>query len=91
MGDGNIHFNVSQPEGADRQGFLDRWEEMNAVVHAVVARYDGSVAAEHGVGRLKVDLLAATKPALDLELMARLKVALDPEGILNPGRVIRRP
>ncbi len=91
MGDGNIHFNVSQPEGADRQAFLGRWEEMNAVVHAVVAKYDGSVAAEHGVGRLKVDLLAATKPTLDLELMARLKAALDPEGILNPGRIIRRP
>ena len=91
MGDGNIHFNVSQPEGGDRQAFLDRWDEMNAVVHAVVRKYDGSVAAEHGVGRLKVDLLAEVKPSLDLELMGRLKDALDPEGILNPGRVIRRP
>lgn len=91
MGDGNIHFNVSQPEGADRQAFLERWSDMNAVVHEVVRKYDGSVAAEHGVGRLKVDLLAEMKPALDLELMGRLKDALDPEGILNPGRVIRRP
>lgn len=91
MGDGNIHFNISQPEGGDRRAFLDRWDEMNAIVHAVVRKYDGSVAAEHGVGRLKVDLLAEVKPSLDLELMGRLKNALDPEGILNPGRVIRRP
>jgi FAD/FMN-containing dehydrogenase len=91
MGDGNIHFNVSQPEGGDRQAFLARWDEMNAVVHDVVRKYDGSVAAEHGVGRLKVDLLAEVKPKLDLELMGRLKEALDPNGILSPGRVIRRP
>lgn len=91
MGDGNIHFNVSQPEGEDRQAFLSRWNEMNAVVHGVVRRYDGSVAAEHGVGRLKADLLAEVKPPLDMELMTRLKEALDPLGILNPGRVIRRP
>lgn len=91
MGDGNIHFNVSQPENGDRQAFLSRWDEMNAVVHEVVRKYDGSVAAEHGVGRLKVDLLAETKPALDLELMRRIKEALDPQDILNPGRIIRRP
>jgi len=91
MGDGNIHFNVSQPEGGDRQAFLDRWDKMNAVVHGVVRKYDGSVAAEHGVGRLKVNLLADVKSPLDLELMGRLKDALDPEGILNPDRVIRRP
>lgn len=91
MGDGNIHFNVSQPEGGDRQAFLSRWNEMNAVVHGVVRKYDGSVAAEHGVGRLKVDLLAEVKPPLDLELMGRLKDAFDPLGILNPGRIIRRP
>lgn len=91
MGDGNIHFNVSQPVGGDRQAFLARWNEMNAVVHGVVRKYDGSVAAEHGIGRLKVDLLAEVKPPLDLELMGRLKAAFDPLGILNPGRVIRRP
>jgi FAD/FMN-containing dehydrogenase len=90
MGDGNIHFNVSQPEGADRAAYLARWDEMNAVVHDVVRKYDGSVAAEHGVGRLKLDLLEDTKPALDLDLMRRLKTALDPRGVLNPDRVIRR-
>lgn len=90
MGDGNIHFNVGQPEGADRAAYLARWDEMNAVVHDVVRKYEGSVAAEHGVGRLKLDLLEATKPALDLELMRRLKTALDPKGVLNPDRIIRR-
>jgi FAD/FMN-containing dehydrogenase len=88
MGDGNIHFNVSQPVGADKAAFLAGWEAMNAVVHAVVVRHGGSVAAEHGVGRLKADLLADVRPALDLELMRRLKTALDPKGTLNPGRVL---
>jgi FAD/FMN-containing dehydrogenase len=89
MGDGNIHFNVSQPVGADKAEFLARWEAMNAVVHGVVARYGGSVAAEHGVGRLKAGLLADIRPAVDLDLMHRLKAALDPNGTLNPGRVLR--
>lgn len=89
MGDGNIHFNVSQPIGADKAAFLASWEAMNAVVHAVVLKYDGSIAAEHGVGRLKAGLLAATKPDLDLELMGRLKATLDPAGVFNPGRILR--
>lgn len=88
MGDGNIHFNVSQPEGADKDAYLGKWEAMNALVHAIVLKYEGSIAAEHGVGRLKRGLLAATKPAVDLELMRTLKAALDPKGTLNPGRVI---
>ncbi len=91
MGDGNIHFNVSQPEGADKAAYLDRWNEMNAVVNAVVARFAGSVAAEHGVGVLKRDLLAASRSDVDIELMRTLKAALDPKGILNPGRIIPRP
>ncbi|MBH0236251.1 FAD-binding oxidoreductase [Methylobrevis albus] len=88
MGDGNIHFNVSQPVGADKVAYLAGWDAMNAVVHAIVARYDGSVAAEHGVGRLKRALLADVKDPVEMELMRTLKRALDPKGILNPGRVV---
>ncbi len=88
MGDGNIHFNVSQPVGADKAAYLARWDEMNAVVHAVVRRYDGSVAAEHGVGRLKRALIAETKDPVEIDLMRRLKATLDPLGILNPSRVV---
>jgi FAD/FMN-containing dehydrogenases len=88
MGDGNLHFNVSQPVGADRDAYLARWDEMNEVVHAIVHNFGGSVAAEHGVGRLKRDLLARVKDPVELELMRTLKHALDPKGILNPGRVV---
>ncbi|WP_075217066.1 FAD-binding oxidoreductase [Mongoliimonas terrestris] len=88
MGDGNIHFNVSQPVGADKAAFLAEWDRMNALVHAVVARYEGSVAAEHGVGRLKQALLEAGKDPVEIDLMRALKDALDPRGILNPGRVL---
>lgn len=88
MGDGNIHFNVSQPVGADKTAFLGEWDRMNAVVHDVVAQFNGSVAAEHGVGRLKRDLIAALKDPVEMELMRALKAALDPKGILNPGRVL---
>ncbi len=88
MGDGNIHFNVSQPVGADKAGYLAKWDAMNEVVHAIVRRYDGSVAAEHGVGRLKRALIAETKDPVEIDLMRRLKATLDPQGILNPGRVV---
>ena len=88
MGDGNIHFNVSQPVGADKAAFLAQWEALNAVVHGVVRRYQGSIAAEHGVGVLKRGLLAETKDPVELDLMRRLKAALDPDDILNPGRVV---
>ncbi|HUG61825.1 MAG TPA: FAD-binding oxidoreductase [Methylomirabilota bacterium] len=91
MGDGNIHLNVSQPVGAGKAAFLSQWDAMNAVVHGIVARYGGSVAAEHGVGRLKVDLLAAVRDPVDLDLMRRIKTALDPNGTLNPGRVLALP
>ena len=87
-GDGNIHFNVSQPVGADKQAFLDRWEEMNAVVHEIVLEMGGSISAEHGVGTLKRDLLPGAKDAVALDAMRAIKAALDPKGIMNPGKVL---
>ncbi|HLL27986.1 MAG TPA: FAD-binding oxidoreductase [Xanthobacteraceae bacterium] len=88
LGDGNIHYNVSQPAGADREAFLNRWEEVNQVVHAIVARLGGSISAEHGIGVLKRELLPGVKDPVELELMRALKRALDPSGILNPGKVL---
>ncbi len=88
MGDGNIHFNVSQPIGADRAEFLARWGEVNEVVHGVVARFGGSISAEHGVGQLKRELLARTKDPTALAAMRAIKAALDPKGILNPGKLL---
>ena len=88
LGDGNIHFNVSQPIGADKEAFLAQWAAMNEVVHAVVARHAGSISAEHGIGPLKRDLLSAIKDPVALDLMRAVKAALDPRGLLNPGKVL---
>jgi FAD/FMN-containing dehydrogenase len=88
LGDGNVHFNVSQPPGADREAFLARWDEVNEAVHAIVARYDGSISGEHGIGRAKRHLLTAVKSPVEIALMLKLKAALDPNGILNPGKVL---
>jgi FAD/FMN-containing dehydrogenase len=87
-GDGNIHFNLSQPIGADRAQYLARWEEFNRIVHDIVAELDGSISAEHGIGRLKRDELVHYKSALAIELMRVLKDAFDPKGIMNPGKVV---
>ena len=88
MGDGNIHFNVSQPTNFDKQEFLSKWTEINAIVHKIVISFGGSISAEHGIGRLKRKLLEETKSEVELELMRKLKHTLDPNGILNPRRVI---
>jgi FAD/FMN-containing dehydrogenase len=88
MGDGNIHYNVSQPVGADKAAFLARWEEVNATVHDVVRELDGSISAEHGIGRLKRDLLLETKDPAALDVMRAIKRALDPKRILNPGALL---
>jgi FAD/FMN-containing dehydrogenase len=88
LGDGNIHCNVSQPVGADKAGFLARWAEINAIVHAIVVAHHGSISAEHGIGQLKRDLLPGVKDAVALDVMRALKRTLDPKGILNPGKVL---
>ncbi|MEN9708184.1 MAG: hypothetical protein RIQ68_592, partial [Pseudomonadota bacterium] len=88
LGDGNIHFNISQPVGADKQAFLARWDEANAIIHGLVAEMGGSISAEHGIGVLKRALLAKVKDPVSLDVMRAIKQALDPKGILNPGKVL---
>ena len=88
IGDGNVHFNLSQPVAMEKQAFLDLWGEMNGIVHGIVREMGGSISAEHGVGQLKRDEIAATKSPVEMELMRSLKRALDPKGILNPGKVV---
>ncbi|WP_411033545.1 FAD-binding oxidoreductase [Shinella sp. BYT-45] len=88
MGDGNIHYNISQPVGADTKAFLGRWREINRLVHGIVLKYGGSISAEHGIGQLKRDELAAVREPIEMDLMRRVKRAFDPAGIMNPGKVV---
>jgi D-lactate dehydrogenase (cytochrome) len=88
LGDGNIHYNVSQPVGANTADYLARWHEVNAVVFAIVLRMGGSISAEHGIGVLKRDELPDVKDATAIALMRQLKAMLDPHDIMNPGKVI---
>ena len=83
-----MHFNVSQPVGADKEKFLARWGELNDAVNKVVLKYHGSISAEHGIGKLKRESLPKVKDPVALELMRNLKRMLDPNGILNPGKVL---
>jgi FAD/FMN-containing dehydrogenase len=88
FGDGNVHYNVSQPAGSDRAAFLARWDEVSAKVHDVVASLGGSISAEHGIGQLKRQELVRFKSPIELDLMRRIKAAFDPRGILNPGKLL---
>jgi D-lactate dehydrogenase (cytochrome) len=88
LGDGNIHYNVAQPVDADKAAFLERWHDVNKVVFDVVLKYGGSISAEHGIGIMKRDLLPTIKDPVAMELMRALKRTLDPNGILNPGKVL---
>jgi FAD/FMN-containing dehydrogenase len=89
MGDGNIHFNFSQPEGWQREQFLARWPEVDKILHEILARYGGSISAEHGIGLQKLEELPAVKDPVEYEMMLAIKKVLDPNGILNPGKVLR--
>ncbi|HEY8352035.1 MAG TPA: FAD-binding oxidoreductase, partial [Sphingomonadales bacterium] len=88
LGDGNLHFNIQAGPQTDGKAFLARWAEVNRVVHDVTAAFGGSISAEHGIGRLKRDELAHYKSPVALDLMRRIKAALDPNGILNRGRIL---
>ncbi|MBX7199910.1 MAG: FAD-binding oxidoreductase [Rhodospirillaceae bacterium] len=89
LGDGNIHFNITQPKGADPRAYLEVREEMNRIVHDIVVRMGGSISAEHGIGLLKVDEMVHYKDPVELELMRRLKHAFDPANLMNPGKIVR--
>jgi D-lactate dehydrogenase (cytochrome) len=88
VGDGNLHFNFTQPVGANKDAYLARWEVLNRVVHDIVIAHGGSVSAEHGIGVLKREEARRYKSPVELELMQRIKRALDPKGIMNPGKGI---
>jgi FAD/FMN-containing dehydrogenase len=88
MGDGNIHYNISQPPGADRDAFLAQGATINDIVHDLVGAFGGSISAEHGIGQLKRDLLARTADPVALDLMRALKGLFDPNGVLNPGKLL---
>lgn len=90
FGDGNIHFNLSQPPGMAAAEFLAEWGRFNRIVHDIVHDLGGSIAAEHGVGLIKREELARYGDPVGLDLMRRLKAALDPEDLLNPGKVLIR-
>jgi FAD/FMN-containing dehydrogenase len=89
LGDGNIHFNISQPPGSDKAAFLARTDEVNRIVHDIVHAFGGSISAEHGIGQAKIDEITRYKSAAALETMRAVKRALDPKGIMNPGKVVR--
>jgi FAD/FMN-containing dehydrogenase len=88
LGDGNLHYNVAAPSGEDACAFLGKTPAINRIVHDRVVALGGSISAEHGIGQLKRDELRHYADPLDLELMRRIKSAFDPDGILNPGKVV---
>ena len=88
IGDGNIHYNISQPVGADKDAFIARWHELNVIVHGIVLAHNGSISAEHGIGQLKRDELAQVRDGIEIDLMKRIKRAFDPANVMNPGKVV---
>ncbi len=88
LGDGNIHYNISQPKGADKAAFMARYHDVNEAVYEVVLRLGGSISAEHGIGVQKREKLPMVKDPVAYDLMRTLKRTLDPNGILNPGKVL---
>jgi FAD/FMN-containing dehydrogenase len=85
VGDGNIHYDVLCPLGGDLKAFLARWEQGSQIVHDIVARYDGSISAEHGLGRLKTEEARRYKSPLEIRTMQAVRLAIDPHRIMNPA------
>ncbi len=88
IGDGNVHFNLSQPLGMDRAAFLAQWDRFNKIVHDITAELGGSISAEHGLGYMKREEITRYKSAVEMDMMRAVKRALDPKGIMNPGKLV---
>jgi FAD/FMN-containing dehydrogenase len=89
VGDGNVHYNVSAPEGVESANFIrDNQDAINRIVHDSVSRFSGSISAEHGLGQYKRQEITRYKTALEMRLMRAVKGAIDPHGIMNPGKVL---
>ena len=89
LGDGNIHFSIVEPVGSEKDDFYRYEHQLTPIVFDTAMDMRGSFSAEHGVGRLKLDDLDRYKRPVDLELMRRIKMALDPHNLMNPGKVVR--
>jgi FAD/FMN-containing dehydrogenase len=89
VGDGNLHFNLNQAPGVSRETFMAREAETRRAIHDLVREYGGSFSAEHGIGRLKVAELEKYAPPVEIDLMRAIKHAFDPNGIMNPGKVLK--
>ncbi len=87
-GDGNIHYNVSQPVDMDKTVFMAQWDQVTAGVHEIVLDLKGSISAEHGIGRMKREILKNVKSEVELDMMRQIKALFDPNGILNPGKLL---
>ncbi|WP_208433940.1 FAD-binding oxidoreductase [Bartonella taylorii] len=88
MGDGNLHYNITQPIGVDTAAFLQLWSQMNHRIHSLVMHYQGAFSAEHGIGQLKREELRAFKSPVALDIMQGIKKMLDPLGIMNPRKIL---
>ena len=87
IGDGNLHIDILKPEGMDRSDFIKKCKESDKILFSVVAKYDGSISAEHGVGMLKRDYLTYSRSPEEIEIMKGIKKVFDPSNILNPGKI----
>lgn len=88
LGDGNIHYNISQPKDGNRAKFMAMRQSMNRAIHNLVREFNGSISAEHGIGLMKREEMSRSKSPIELDLMKRIKASLDPKGIMNPGKVL---
>ena len=88
IGDGNLHYNLSRPAAAENAEFIAQTPQANRIVHDLVAELDGSISAEHGLGQLKRGEILRYKSAVEMDLMRLVKQALDPHGLMNPGKVL---